>query len=369
MKIKLIGITRVAKEHGLIVQAIKLNDRNYITGQGIIPGNPDTADGLTFDEMTGRAKLSVEKLTKYPVIINPLRQYKFKNGHTFDTDTAVGRDMYNFVRYVSSGMVAESKDKIIRGQHKFYFENKIKESKAKFDKYSKSIEAGIKLQKLSQSEFLDVANYLFIYHNEMRCNPNQEYDIISATLYEYAHEKPAIILLALSKDKLLDIKVSKFVSKGIITRKNGEFYEGNLFIAGSFDHLVEIYRTDITKSNRWDDKLKRLNSNIHTSFDSPELNYDHTKADLLEAVISKDVKKYNSLAKLIFKSHDDRLMELLKKYKLEEEVVEEKPISATDLLESMANENWFTFFTKFQKSFPESELTKKDEIVKFLKGE
>jgi len=367
MKIKLRGIVKVAKEHGLYLRAVKLNERTYVTGQGVVPGKPETAKFLTFDEMTGKKMMSEEKLKMFPVVIDPLKQYHFKEGHTFDTETPEGKAFYDFVKLCSSGTVADSHSEIIRGEHKFYFENKIRESKQKFDKYSKSIEAGIKLQKLTQSELMELAIYLHVNYGETRCNKNQPIDIRNSCLFEYAHEKPAIVLKALKKENLLDIKVASIVSKGIITRRNGEFYEGNMFIAGSFDHLVEIYRTDATKASRWDNKIKTLSNDVHATFDSPTINVAALKADLLEAVVENDSEKYSVIAKLIKKSGNSELYGLLSKYKLEE--TKSKELTTTELLRMVnSGMNWFKFFEKFISKFPDSALTKKDEIIEFLKG-
>jgi len=366
MEVKLIGRVKVAKEHGLYVRAIKLNDNTYITGQGIIPGKPETANNLTLAEMEGKEKLSQEKMKRFPVIVNPHRMYHFRDGFTFNLDTDEGKAFYDLVIMTRSDMVAETRSKVDKQKHLFYFENKEIESQEKLTKYGASIEAGTKLQTLTEDEMLELGDYFYVFYGESRCNRKQKLSVIKATLFEIAHERPARIVEALRKENKERIHVSNFIIKGIITKKGSEFFEGNIYIAGSFDNLVETYRTDHVKSQRWDSKLQSLSNNVHVRFESPTLDETKIKSDLLESMIDNDFEKFDKLSVLIEKSGSIELKALLTKFKSKR--VKEEVVSNTndDLLELIETENWMSFFSKFKKKYPDSALTTKDAIREFL---
>jgi len=364
MEVKLIGRVKIAKEHGLYVQAMKLNEHTYITGQGIIPGDSKTANNLTLKEMEGEKELTAEKMKRFPIVINPYRVYHFRDGFTFNLDTDEGKAYYNLIINTRSDIVAETRSEIDKQKHLFYFENKELESQQKLTKYSAAIDAGIKLQELNETELLELGDYFFVFHNESRCNRTQKLTVIKSTLFEIAHEKPNRIVNALKKENKERIHVSNFVTKGIIIKKGSEFYEGNMFIAGSFDNLVETYRTDHVKSQRWDEKVKLLSKNVHTRFESPTLDESKIKNDLLESVLDSDLDKFNKLSILITKSGSIELKAILNKYKTK---MAKKTLSKDELLILLEKEkNWMSFYSKFIAAYPDSALTKKEEITLFL---
>ena len=365
MEVKLVGRVKVAKEHGLYVQAIKLNEHTYVTGQGILPGKPETANNLTLAEMEGKEKLTQDKMKRFPIVVNPHRVYHFRDGFVFDLDTAEGKAYYDLVMATRSDLVAKTRSSVDKQKHLFYIENKEVESQEKISKYSAAINAGIKLQELTEDALLELADYFYVFHNESRCNRAQKMSVIKSTLFEIAHNHPHRIVEALKSENKERIHVSNFVTKGILTRKGSEFYEGNMFIAGSFDNLVETYRTDHVKSQRWDSKLKQLSNNVHARFESPTLDETKIKADLLEAVLDNNMERFNKLAVLIDKSGSIELKATLKKFKAKMEPTPESA-EAIDLLKSIDEDKWVTFFKKFKTVYPNSLLTKKDEIREFL---
>jgi hypothetical protein len=368
MEVKLIGRVKVAKEHGLYVQAIKLNEHTYVTGQGIIPGKPETSNNLTLAEMEGKEKLSEEKMKRFPVIVNPHRVYHFRDGFIFDLDTAEGKAYYNLIMATRGDLVAKTRSHVDKQKHLFYIENKEVESQEKISKYSAAINAGIKLQELTEDELLELGDYFYVYHNESRCNRKQKMSVIKSTLFEISHETPSRIIEALKPENKERIHVSNFVTKGILTRKGSEFFEGNMYIAGTFDNLVETYRTDHVKSQRWESKMKSLTNDVHARFESPKLDEAKIRTDLLEAMLDNDLDKFDKLAVLIKKSGSLELKSFLKKYqdKLQAEEVVQDGLSNDGLLESLENDQWLVFVKKFKSMYPDSALTKKDEIREFL---
>ena len=367
MKVKLRGISKVAKESGLYLASIKLNDNTYVTGQGVIPGRPKTAGGLTLDEMSGKTPLSEEKAKKFPFIINPFRQYPFPDGYVFDDESPEGKAFLDLIAITASDRVAASKAEIRRGDHSFYLENKVRESKAKVNRFKKSVQAANVLNKLSTSEMLGVADYIYVHENDPLCNRDKEEDVIFGALYDYAQKKPGVLMNAMSPENKSWIRVAGFVTKGILNKRNGEYYEGNVFIAANFESLIDLYRTNIEKSTRWDKKYSELKRNIYSDVTEPILDITGIKSSFLEAVFNDDKEAIEKASLEIKKSGDESLMALLVKHISNNKPIENTTISSSAIIEIINNEPWMKAFSSFKAAYPDSELTKKKPILEFLK--
>ena len=369
MIVRLRGINKIAKEHGLFVTAIKLGDKLYVTGQGIIPGKKETANMLTYDEMIGEKQLSEEKAARFPYIIDPNMQHKFQDGFKFDTETVDGAAILNFIKTVASDRVAHTKSEIERGKHSFYLENKVAESKGKTARFKASLVAGNAIGKLSPNELLGLADYIYVHENEPNCGRDREQDIIVGTLYDYAEKSPSKIINALKDENKMWIRVAGIVSKGVINKKNGEYYEGTVFIASNFDALVETYRTQIEKATRWDKKYAAIVKNVYTTFDEPVLDVNSIKNELMTAVLDNDSDAFDKVALTIKKSNNAELMELLIKYnsRMKDLDKTDKMLGASGLLDYVNEVPWMKFYSEFKRTYPDSDLAKKEQIIEFLK--
>lgn len=364
MIVRLRGVTKIAKENGLYVVAVKINDNVYITGQGIVPGNKETEDGLTLREMTGEDKLSEEKNKKYPFIIEPYTQYKFADGYKFDSESPEGKAYLDFIESCAIDKVASSKSLFISGKHSFYLENKVVESKVKNKVFSNVIKAGSELNSLSRLDVLDLADYIYVTEGDVSCKRGKDYEVVFNTLSEYAMKTPLKLLNALSPENKNWMKVSNLVTEGVITSRNGEFFEGNTFIASNFETLVENYISDIEKHTRWEKKLKAKQGNVHVVFDEPEIDINGIKASFMEAIINNDDVTKAELTKVIKTSGNSELMEMLVKYSKVK-----IPANKEQLLDIIDTEHFQTFKKKFLAEFPSSELTTKEDIRNFLNNQ
>jgi len=372
MKVKLRGVTKVAKEHGLRVIPVKVNDNTYATGQGILPNDPDTVDNLTLKEMLGEKQLTADKMKRFPFIINPYARKTFQDGHLFDLDNPEENALLNLI-LISADRVAPSKGEFNRMKHDFYIENRTKESEKKTKSFRKTIKAGIAVEKLSPNEMLELADYLFVNHNEANCSRDREVSVITNTIYEYSATKPDFILDALKKDNKTNLYVSSLVIAGILTKKGADFYEGKTFIATTFEKVVSIYNTDLTKAARWDGKLREKSKNAHITFDEPILDITGIKNEFLMAIFDEDVAKIDELTITIKKSASNELMALLVKFNDKVKVIKNPPKSEEPkkltLLESADQEPFMVFKSKFQKFYQDydGEL-KKQPMKDFLQS-
>lgn len=384
MKIKLVAVSKIGKEHGLYVRAVEISNGIYATGQGIIPNDSSTSNNLTYKEMIGEDKLSEEKMKRFPFIINPHDDFKIPDGFIFDLDDVESKAKYDLV-VMSAQRLAMSKDKFNRQKHSFYLQDKVKESKAKVSSYKATFKAGNMIERLSTEELQDLADYLYIYKNESRCSRKIEVDVVVSTIYEYATKTPSVIIEALAPENKLSLKISKYIIKGILMKKGADFYEGKVFIASSFDKLIEHYKSDMIFASRVDSKYESLKNNIHATFNSPEINASEIKADFLQAILLEDKDELKLQMKLIKNSGDAKLNSLMTKmnekigiifnpiktihkgadYDIDKSSVVSKE-TIGDLLSKIASVHFSKVSSEFKKLYPNSELTKKEEIEKFL---
>lgn len=368
MIVKLRGVTKVTKEFGIFLTAIKLNDNLYVTGQEVRPGIRTIDNGLTYEEMTGAKILSEEKAKMFPFIVKPHTIIPFRDGHKFDTDTPEGVANLNFVKSVARDRIAHSKDEFRKGKHEMYIEDKIQESKTKVNRFKLSMKAGNALGRLSPNELLGIADYIYVHENEPACSRDRDIDIIHSTLYDYAEKKPLVLLEAMKDENKSWINVANIITKGILNKKNGEYYEGNIFISTNFESLVELYRTDISKSSRWDKKAEALGKNIYAVETEPSLDIASIKSRFLNAIVIGDKVELDEVSLEIRRSKNAELMALLVSYINKNKVV--APILTNDeLLASFEEENFAKARAQFLKAHPNTGLKTKDEFINFLKSE
>lgn len=372
MIVRLRGISKIAKEEGLFATAIKLGDNNYVTGQSIIPGDKKTSENLTLDEMTGKTPLSEEKMKKFSFIISPTTIYKFNDGHAFDTKTAEGNAMLDFIKITSSNSVANSKSQVIRGKHSFYLEDKVKESEVKISKLKTIVKAGNLLADLSKNDTLLLADYFYTYENDSNCGRDKAFGIIEGVLSDYAQKSPSKIINALKPENKNWLRVSNIVMSGILTKRNGEYFEGNTYIASNFESLVEQYNSNTDKSSRWDKKLSVKDKNAHVVFEEPNHDAKELKTKYLEAKLDGNDEECQLIEKLIRSLNDEELMEFLIKHRTKKVKDESKiePLTYTkeELIESIENDHFMTFKKKFHVVHPDTQkdFTVKEDYLKFL---
>lgn len=320
--VKLRGISKIAKSSGLYIKAAKLNDNTYVTGQGIIPSDPESVNNLTLDEMTGKKPLSDEKARRFPFIINPFEIYNFPDGKVFDLDTYEDRAFVEMIKLVG-GRVAKSKSEVIRGRHDFYLENKEKEHKVIVSKFEKMIEAGNIIMGLSSDGVFDMASFIGVSKGDSQMLIEMSTNQARALLVKYAQDKPEVIIEGNLPENKIWIQVANLVSSNVLKLNGSDFYEGSTFIASDFDSLVNIYRTDSQKKIRWDKKYRAKNSK-KVGFDFNDSAIQAEPTDTVKvlidqynnSLISLNLDKVKILHDELLKTKDERAIDAIKKSKM-----------------------------------------------------
>lgn len=315
--VKLRCTNKIAKKNGIYVRPYMIDKNNYATGQGVLPNDASTHNNLTLKEMIGEVALSEEKAKRFPFIVDPFGPKKFEDGFTFDLDTPEGEAMYNLVllncAHVAIDKVTYQNDHM---RYQAYFENRAVESTNRTKLVKDTIKAGSLINSLSLPALFDLANFLYIHKNESNCSPKASQEVIIDALYAYSQKKPKVIIDALKEDNVKALRVSNFIVKGILTRKNSDFYEGNTFLANSFEKVVALYNNNFEYSQRWDEKYSTKSENAHASFAevTPTLNIEAIKNKLLISIMDKDITSIDSVVNEIKASGSNELMVFLVSY-------------------------------------------------------
>jgi len=323
-KIKLVGLSRMGKAHGLYVTAVKINDNNYATGQGIIPNDESTYDNLTLDEMTGKKPLTAEKAKKFPYVIDPFEIYHFPSGFEFDLGLEEHKAFVDLIK-MSANRVAHSKNKIKRGTHDFYLQNIELESKEEVDTFNKIIDAGNIIRDLGYDDAYTLLGFVSVTTGDKDIiGKKLSRNAVMKSLADYAQKRPSIIIEAVKPENKILMKVSKLVMEGIIKSKRGDFYEGNTFIASDFKGLANVYRNDSELRLRWEKKLGAI-QNKEVSFAAEpkdkEIIESKTKVEILideykDSLLKIEIEKARIIKEELEKLNDERANKVLKEYKV-----------------------------------------------------
>lgn len=265
--VKLIAVDKRYKERPYPLRCIFDDNINtYLTGQHIDPRNPDTHDNLTTDEMTGKVRLSVEKLEKFPFVINPEKAINFSNQQPLDLTTddkgknVNPRDaaLYNLLRHKTAvWFVAESEEKVIPRTHYFYLHDKIKEAEMRVTTSELAYKAEKYVrEELTKEGVFDLALVLQYKISKFHFDPNEYSEVILKDMVlQQCKENPTIVLDGKKPQFKDDIFVLKLALHGILTRRGTDFYDGGEFLGASLEDIKAEIRKEartaqVSKWNR-----------------------------------------------------------------------------------------------------------------------
>jgi len=248
----------------------KLN--TYITGQHIDPNDPETKGNLTLKEITGEVDIKpAGRLKKFPHVINdedPVliihnKQYDCR----VDEDGApVNNKDYTEAHFIIlQNIVAPSKNKVTP-KHKFYLEDKEAEA-IEFVNNSDTIYEAEKLirEEANVSEYKDLVKLLNITVKDFHVDPHPLNDNrLKELLLKQARKDPDSISFAFSETGKDYLFLSKLLDKGIISKKQDGYYEGNSFIAIDGARFVRYMAepTNDTRVSKWGRILKEDEAEI-----------------------------------------------------------------------------------------------------------
>lgn len=225
----------------------------YLTGQHVDPGDPDTFDNLTVEEMTGQQILSPEKKRRFPFVINPLNRINFNNRQVFDLSkdkqgnyiNPKDASMVNLIRKYT-WFVAVSKNDIQPKKHFFYIHDEVFEAEQKVTKADKVYEA-LKFVRegLTDDGLFDVALVLSYKLKEFVFNHN-EYNkvVLKDKILEVCEKKPEKILECKSEGHLDEVFILKLTIHDIIKRKGTDLYDGGKFLGKDLYDLRKFMKQE-----------------------------------------------------------------------------------------------------------------------------
>jgi len=296
----------------------------YITGQHINPEDPSTIGNLTIKEMIGEVDLSEDKKKKFPYIINPenpvpiihlkrLNLSRYEDGSYVAPKDKALYDFYQLQRRV----VAPSKDKVKKGTHYFYIEDKEQEAR----QYVTKKDTIFKAQKLVREQtaarsLVDVA--LFLNYSVPGFNVNV--DVLTKLQLEekilVACEKhPYDVIKSYSKDSKQILYILKLETNKIIQRKEGNFFDGGRFLGATVEEVIRFMdrkenETFVTKwAKQYHDKVKTLPDDIpETSVEGVDEEKAKEKAILENQVKVRNAKRGQLKSRMSRTKDDDKLI-------------------------------------------------------------
>ena len=246
--------------------AVKSERMNaYVTGQHIIPGNPETQGNLTTDEMTGKKKLTTQKANRFQYVINPdnviqifhMRAY---DCHLDDKGLPINPTDYfqaNFI-LLQTWVCAPSKDKVKPGKHQFYLSDKEHEARQRVLKADERYEAEKSIREQCAVEDYKIMIYLLnmripgFYEEPGSMNDTQLKDV----LLQQAEKNPKEIQYFFSDAAQPILLGARLYGEKIITKRHdGYYYEGQFIAIGTKElaqYLSDNGNVDLV------DKLKHL---------------------------------------------------------------------------------------------------------------
>jgi len=234
----------------------------YLTGQHIDPEDPSTFNNLTMEEMTERVQLSAEKMKKFPFVIKPESKdengkftpniFPIKHGTKLNiTCDEMGvpvnqkdHALYNYYsKYVS--VVSPSKEQMKKGTHYFYIEDKVAEANKRVSVEDQRFEAQSLVRSANLDKYREIALILNWKIKDFHMNVGYLTETeVKDILIQQCNERPADIISCFDKNINEDIFILKLKDKGILTWKNGAFYDGSLFVGSTLEQVKSFIKED-----------------------------------------------------------------------------------------------------------------------------
>lgn len=270
-------------------------NNTYRTGQEIEPNNPDTADNLTPNQMTGVEKLTAEQMKKFPLVINPENYYFYPDGRKFDLNKKEDKIMLDFL-LLSFQRIARTYATYDRVLHDGYIEDHEAESKSVVDKTELLYDALTLIKQRQIEEVMEAALYTNHVYQEseidvMKMSKNQVY----SELYKIAKDNPMVILDAFSEKAAKDIFVLKLEMHNIIKRREGSFYEGARFLGNSVQEVSEYFQRNDKIADIERVKKILMQKENKTYGGEEMMEYDDIITKIESALFKKDLIKGHDL--------------------------------------------------------------------------
>ena len=296
-KVRLIAMKSTYRKEALRVVAIA-HGSTFITGQGVIPGDPSTEGGLTSNQMLGLEPLSEEQKRRFPFIIDPNTIYKFQHNYIFDLDNPEQEQLLKFLLTVAP-TVAPSLREFRNGKHTHYIEDAVAEAKVAVQGVNIMYEALKHIKESSFEKVKDVAMY-FNYSRkgfsiDMR---SASADEIYGALYKVCQDEPNEIIKCFSRAMQDEMLVIKMVEMGVITQKGSDFFEGSDFLGSSMNATIEFIRKkeNVSRLSKWTQFAKQANPvNAGNVNDSKIHDYLVTMENAIENKDPEEAKAMNML--------------------------------------------------------------------------
>lgn len=273
---------------------------NYITGQHIDPGKPETRGFLTRDQIKGEKPLTMEQAKMFPHIIRGEHWYPLLHMRKFDlSETNDGipvnpKDYAEFNLFKLQYIIASSKKKVIKGTHYFYIEDVEGEAldmiaerdiKWKAEKFVR--------ENTSIGSYKNIALLLNYKIETLRINVNSLTEtMLQARLLECIDKYPREVYECShpsSKDDLFYLKLEHF---DVISRKGRSFFDGSTYLGDTIEDIKKFSRSKEGSSlmNRWGRVLAERESGVKPVVSENKSEYQTYITDCSLAIIQKNLK-------------------------------------------------------------------------------
>lgn len=256
---------KYARQPYPLIAPMSENMNAYVTGQHIVPGDPETQGNLTTDEMTGKKKLTTQKANRFQFVINPDNPTQIFHMRAYDcTLDPKGspinpKDYFqaNFI-FLQTWICAPSKDMVKPGKHQFYLNDKEQEAKARVFKADERYEAEKAIREECAIEDYKIMVYMFnmripgFYSEPGSLNDTQLKDV----LLQQAEKNPKEVMYFFSDAAQPILLGARLYGEKILTKRHDGYYYDGQFLAIGTNELAR-YLSDEGNVNIVD-KLKNL---------------------------------------------------------------------------------------------------------------
>jgi hypothetical protein len=296
-KVRLIAMKSTYRKEALRVVAIA-HGNTFITGQGVIPGEPSTEGGLTANQMLGIDPLTEEQKRRFPFIVDPKTIYKFQHNYIFDLDNPEHEQLLKFLLTVAPG-VAPSLREFRKGKHTHYIEDAVEEAKVAVQGVNVMYEALKHIKESSFEKVKDVAMYFNYSRKGFSINmKSASADEVYGALYKVCQDEPNEIIKCFSRAMQDEMLVIKMIEMGVITQKGSDFFEGSDFLGSSMNATIEFIRKkeNVSRLSKWTQFAKQANPvNASNVNDSKIHDYLVTMENAIENKDPEEAKAMNML--------------------------------------------------------------------------
>ena len=253
-KYRLIAVQAKWRRNALPLTAI-VDGANIITGQTFVPGIPEFEKGLTKEQLLGKEPLTEEQKQLYGFIIEPEAVYRFPHNMQLDDETPEGKALLGLLKLYPD-KIAQSKDKLKKGTHSHYIEDKVDEAKKVVQSIDLFYDAVHKIKNASTDAVEDVAAYLTYMVPQLSINTSAlSRDEMYAEIFNACKEHPNRVMEAFDPGNKETLTVIKLIRNKIITESTDGIRDGNNYLGRNINEVVSFLRKQENSAKR--EKLMR----------------------------------------------------------------------------------------------------------------